>query len=638
MHKLSTEMLTTVNRDLKSKVDFRVIDVPSRKLMGGKDSSPIHRFWFLRDVLSPVRKVETAKKRLLYFYAANKQSASICLAATERSERDNMRRFFEKHSRYDKHSTDQCSMIHNSWESEFHLSYYQLLDGPITLRGIPRPESAQIPGGQGKFIARASVSFRFNGDFCDRFWTCHMLEYTHQRLAMVDGLFASKDYRQRKILEQHYFASILTSLNQSMGDILAELKDRLAFKRGSLPPSIPSNTAYTYWSAVWREFEPLIQTLEDDLVSTQITIGRWESREEDRGKEQPRWTRNDERKHRASITRIRRNIKHQRDKLQHLQSNVKLLRESYSNGLVKAREELSFRSEQNIARFTYVTVVFLPLGFTASIFSMSGSPERILVINVVVASIIALAVTVVTLMNTRALASVSEIFSKRFKDLTDRAKESSVMAENQKNQEKNDATPTDGEYDPTLLWKSSKDVSSWRLFFWISYIFVEVPAKSVAIAYHRLKRPWSNNKDLKSSIESERNGIAAESPGISKPRLIVRKLANYILVLGLVLGIYFQIYQQRTIEFLQKRIGKKAQMKKVAPVLLGFLILPLFLTSWILKTLYFILLDLLVYFGGESPHHASQASGLCQLTAMTQNNWSKGLRNHCPRSIRLTRN
>lgn len=40
----------------------------------------------------------------------------------------------------------------------------------------------------------------------------------------------------------------------------------------------------------------------------------------------------------------------------------------------------------NIARFTCVTVIFLPLGFTASIFSLSGSSETSLAINMVVAS------------------------------------------------------------------------------------------------------------------------------------------------------------------------------------------------------------------------------------------------------------
>lgn len=600
---LTRIFLTTVNRTCGSELRFHVIDIPSRKLTGGKNVELTYASGSdhdeLREALGRIREARSAKKRLIYFSAATKDATSICYASTEVSERENLHGFFEKHFRYDKHSMDQCSMVYNFWETEFHLSYFQLRKDALTLRGIPPLKIQKFPGGRGKSIVRTSVGFRFKGDFFDRFWTCCLLEYTQESsmIPVPDELLENKEYHQRKILEEYFFAGILKSLTQSVREILTEIKDCLDIKAGSFSTSISSNAAYTSWSAVWRDFEPLIQTLEDDLASTKITIDQWESREEDRGKEQPRWTRNDERKHRASITKVRQDVKHQKDKLKHLQVNVKLLRESYSNGLVKAREELSFRSEQNIAMFTYVTVVFLPLGFTASIFSMSGSPERSLAINMVVASVIALAVTILALMNAKGLAGVLENISTSFKDLTDDAKRSSVLIRDRQNEKEKAIAIKNGDPKPPHVRVSPTDAIPWDLVFWTGYLFIELPSRSITAACGALGWPQDNPRDTKGLVVAAarqlahgvrmclRSGEDTMGDPESHQRASERPTAE-------------SVAQKNIGACDQQHRGKNEYFQKIARVLLGLIIVPVFLPLWILQMLCFYAWDTLALLGG----------------------------------------
>lgn len=554
-----------------------------------EDKNTVPRSYFgvddksLRDALSGDREAGSAKKRLLYFPAATEIAASICYAVSEDSEKENIRAFFEKHSLYDKHSMDQCSMVHNSWETEFHLSYYQLLTNSSSPRGIPSPRIEEFPGGRGKYIAQTSVGFRFKGDFFDRFWTCHVLECIQEGSFVTSDLLEGREFRQRKIFEQQLFAGILTSLTRSMGDILAEIKDCLDIKSGSFSTSIPSNTAYISWSALWREFEPLIQTLEEDLVNTQITIDQWESREEDRGKEQPRWTRNDERKHRASITRVRRDVKRQKNKLKHLHANVKLLRESCSNRLVRAREELSFRSGQNIAAFTYVTIVFLPLGFTASIFSMNGSPEKTLAINMVTASVIALTVTILALMNAKGLAVVAENISNRFHEVTKEAENSSVSIRDRHSTDDEGTAFDDGDLKPPRLRVSSTDTISSDLAFWVRYLF-ELPSRSIIAALRALGWPRNLRQDMKGLVGAVAHEIAhgvrfcagSADDDTGDPEMDRRHVDAGS----------------------QERRGKHEYFKKSARVLLGIFAVPVFLPLWTLQILCFYTWDTLTLLGG----------------------------------------
>jgi hypothetical protein len=79
--------------------------------------------------------------------------------------------FFERHSHYENQPIDDVSLVFNTWESELHLSFYQLADDsnqPFS-QGIPKLISIDLPKQPRKKLVRASMSFWFQGDFFDRY-------------------------------------------------------------------------------------------------------------------------------------------------------------------------------------------------------------------------------------------------------------------------------------------------------------------------------------------------------------------------------------------------------------------------------------------------------------------------------------
>jgi hypothetical protein len=170
---------------------------------------------------------------------------------------------------------------------------------------------------------------------------------------------------------------------------------------------------YLDLAQLWRPEEPFLQALEDDLAANLEKIGEWDRREQDRQYERPRWTRADEVAFRHTITKLvvfnNRTI---RD-IERIQSNIKTFRTSLNSRLSSIRDDLSFETANksyetadNLAVFTYVTVVFLPLSFATSIFSMSQAPSGITIASMIVTASIALSLTVFALANSNDLNTV----------------------------------------------------------------------------------------------------------------------------------------------------------------------------------------------------------------------------------------
>ncbi|KAL6890939.1 hypothetical protein GGI43DRAFT_210685 [Trichoderma evansii] len=67
------------------------------------------------------------------------------------------------------------------------------------------------------------------------------------------------------------------------------------------------------------------------------------------------------------------------------------------------RGDLELRGADDIRLFTYVTVIFLPVGFATGIFSMSDTPSRHTFISMAVTAVVALLVTVIALTNAQIL-------------------------------------------------------------------------------------------------------------------------------------------------------------------------------------------------------------------------------------------
>lgn len=556
-----------------------VEDMPSGKHVQGKrvdDRAVKHlgSFEHIWESICMPRTVAKAKKRVIIWSGQHigrgPEAALLCYATSKGDERANMLDFFERHFRHENFVFDHCNLAYNTWETEVHLSFFILGDASEPPSGDAAHHVEGLPGVQGKHISRGSIGFRFHGDAFDRYWTVHHFgnldlkagftkegEAFGRLLSMNESFFY-----QRKVLELFFFSNLLNQVESNTEKILAEVTSELGIKSGAFSWSIPSMDTYSSWSTLWEGFAPLLQALSDDLTSAQDIISQWEAREGGRGQERPRWTLNDERKYRAPITRGQRVLNLRKKAIQDLRDDLESLQEACTARLANAREELSFRSSQNIASFTYVTIVFLPLGFAASVFSMNGYPDAGWVASMAVIAVVALTITATALANAKLLLGVTEQFSKDAQRLTGDIFRSSLIGQQQRQRdERAQASPE--------LNKSShgerkgsdprQSLTTRHVLFWMAYLLVELPARRVALACRAL--PASLMHSLGSLLPDSTPPSEVGSIGGSSGK------------------------------------PTAAAGRKIVRVAGGLLILPLLLISWTIQLLFYNVIDILTLLG-----------------------------------------
>ncbi|KAL6825969.1 hypothetical protein J3E69DRAFT_335469, partial [Trichoderma sp. SZMC 28015] len=158
-----------------------IIDVPQTSDRRWNTFKPtfINSNQSLQENLSPKRTPENAKKRLLHFCRATDKTALLCYISA--FEQPDISTFFDRHKAFSKFFHEETNAVLNLWVTEFHLSFYQILlpGHSSNIFCIPDfdhhdfPLSTNEKGGSPKQISRAVMSFRFDGDFFDRHWTCH---------------------------------------------------------------------------------------------------------------------------------------------------------------------------------------------------------------------------------------------------------------------------------------------------------------------------------------------------------------------------------------------------------------------------------------------------------------------------------
>lgn len=556
---------------------FRVIDMPSRKRLQGKAAKDLDfqlgSFEYIWECISRPRTVAKAKKRMVYWTRRGTElgleAALMCYAVSEGDERASMLEFFERHFRHENFMFDHCDLAYNTWDTELHLSFFVLEDASEPLSGEAARNVEGFPGVKGKHISRGSIGLRFHGDAFDRYWTLHLfanidLKALSGKIDAFSSLMPTDDgvLFQRKVAEPHLFSAMLSQVESKTEQILAEVKVELGIKSGAFSWSIPSMDKYSSWSKRWEGFAPLLQALADNLTSTQDIIGQWETREGARGQERPRWTHNDERRYRATITRAQRVLKWRKKGIQDLLDDVESLREACTSRLANAREELSFRSSQNIASFTYVTIVFLPLGFAASVFSMNGYPAAGWVASMAVIAVVALTITAVALANAKLFLAAAEQFSGDVLRLTAAVFQSSLIGQQQRQRDERAQDPsvpnTPSHGDP----KGGDPLQSHatrHVLFWMAYLLIELPARRVALACRALPASLMQSIGL-SRLDATPAASSGSTGGLSGPQAAA--------------------------------VGRK-----IIRITGGILILPLLLISWTIQLLFYNVLDILTFLG-----------------------------------------
>lgn len=344
-----------------------------------------------------------------------------------------------------------------------------------------------------KELRRASIGFRFNGDFFDRYWTCHFIRYVlglngeNSLIEMRRSLRKDKGLWQRKILEIELLQSILRIMLTSSNKILKDIEAELGLKKGMLIFFVLTTEAYASSGDHWQIYEELLQKAEEDITSSLDTLSKWSTREQDRGQERPRWTRNDERKYRGSINKLRNSTKRQRWDLESCSDRMCKLRETLVTRRDKIRADLEANREQNIRYFTYVTVIFLPLGFASSFYSMNGAPSRDLIVSLTEFAAAAFAVTAILLFIVSAKAlrlfavkittSVAEgVLLQPLRHYSLHTRQNSLLVKR---------APSDKEPDESNKLHQAYSRKDWMAtsWFWPAYILLELPTRAISSAW-----------------------------------------------------------------------------------------------------------------------------------------------------------
>ena len=428
----------------------------------------------IQDKLYTKRSVYKAKKRLLWFFNFDANIASLGIPATPETGQQDLTSFFARHNRQEKFFSDDATAAANLWVTEFHLASYQFLSEEDYKNVEPRSTDLMFLGEKdGKQIRRAAMGFYLVGDFFDRYWTCCVLEYEpridrrhgiqinpkdvinrfKERLQLKDitPIPGKRVWDQRKILELLLFDRMLLNITQRYAELLQEINDYLA-KLNNL--KIKSNSEvsanltgsgvttakfdilsvanklfssslnydeYLTFSKQWPAIQYTLQVMEEDLTETFEKIGFWNIRETDRKLEQPRWTKNDESRYRSAIRKVTAKNNYRIRVLQRYLSDIKSLRLSLTDRLSSTRDDLAYKSSENVRYFTYVTLVLLPMGFATALFSTNVAPGGRLIGEMAAAAFTTLIVTGIALANGRRITNtftvMAEGIGKRYRNI-----------------------------------------------------------------------------------------------------------------------------------------------------------------------------------------------------------------------------
>ncbi|KAF3807823.1 hypothetical protein GCG54_00007557 [Colletotrichum gloeosporioides] len=136
---------------------------------------------------------------------------------------------------------------------------------------------------------------------------------------------------------------------------------------------------------IQRILRTLMANIEENVA--QITL--WQNREKDRLAERPRWTFQDESRFRVIIHKLQVSNEHAIRELNRLHTKIFKLEESLVKKLEMIRSDLEERRGGETQLFTWVTVVFLPLGFATGVFSMSEAPTIQTLHSMIVTAVVA---------------------------------------------------------------------------------------------------------------------------------------------------------------------------------------------------------------------------------------------------------
>ena len=376
-----------------------------------------------RHLIRP-RSPEQAKKRLVEMSSLNTEGPLICWLTTSKQEKPCFSEFLRRHEISENFFGERAYWRGNVWETEFHIGFFELLPAggnntrrtQYRIKGMPSLSANPVA----RDIVPIAMSFRFVGDLRDRFWDCYFL-YSAARQDGFQGVvneavesseeeekFHNDKQGQRKILETVYVERILSEMIHNNNEILTEFQKEFSTLQSRDLQS--ESFDFIYRSSTFHlKAGEILRDISQRLDSSITTIETWERREDNRGL-RSRWSDKDEKRHgerlRDLTRQCRLNLQQLYILLSRLREEQTFAEERHKNlvSYMSLREaRTSTRSAEDVRLFTYVTIIFLPLSFSSSLFSMQDPPSSSIISVMAQTTIVALTITFIFLSNIKSL-------------------------------------------------------------------------------------------------------------------------------------------------------------------------------------------------------------------------------------------
>ncbi|KAF5507180.1 hypothetical protein CGCA056_v013100 [Colletotrichum aenigma] len=393
----------------------------------------------IENIVARGRAPDHAKKRIWFFKSLKPSENMPCLLTVsekEVQEQKAVEHFLDEHKSYNNSFWEETSTVFNTWETQLHLSLYSICSGGIekekkgSSTGDTQSENNSETGSDDRRTentSRKSISHVSDDEI-------ETSEEEDDETPIIEEyevklLMHRRAVRQRRVLELVLFDVMISDMNLSADGILKTTKEllekgkdnmRRSFDatKGNLHPTGNDEVerldynGFLIASQRFQEFQNGLRKFEGNLAQNLGIIDVWLQRAKTREAERPRWTFNDESRHRVDILKwVARNDRQIRD-LRGYHKKVLNLIESTAKDLEHMRtwldilrNDLDLRRSEDIKRFTYVTVVFLPLGFATGIFSTSGSPAGKTLVSMILTAISTLTITLLGLVGYKFIDS-----------------------------------------------------------------------------------------------------------------------------------------------------------------------------------------------------------------------------------------
>ncbi|KAF4461618.1 Mg2+ transporter -like Zinc transport [Fusarium albosuccineum] len=461
-----------------------MVDVPRSKYSKRKMLSidpPITVFtthWALSAQMRKGRTPYGAKKRLWTFFATDPRDNEICWqtspslhlpdhehdAARKGRDKD-LAAFCDRHKFYHKFFMEDTAPVLNSWTTELHLSFYEIdhWDATAKPRAINPSNKVlyltNLQGNKSTSIKRVVMSFRLDGDFFDRYWTCWFLEagprvstwektshsITEEVRSLLEGELHDRKravpkkapWRQRRILELLLFDRVIRQMRVGADEILRRAELIASGKiEGLGNRDLPSldwspDAGYIGMLAVNKRYQRIRQILravEGDLTENLVKIDLWSNREEQRRGAEPRWPLKDENRYRGVISKLLISNAHHVQQLKLSHASITRFKEELTKELEIIRDTVDQRRANDIQRFTYVTIVFLPLGFATGLFSMNGTPDGRTLNNMIYTAIAGFGIVALLLMMGSKLEAIISLGYRPVRECSKKLMKSGISA------------------------------------------------------------------------------------------------------------------------------------------------------------------------------------------------------------------